>query len=324
MSEPIPNPHASESTPSKRISFFRVTILMATFNGAAHLRQQLDSYVAQRHVPWDLWISDDGSTDETRAVVSAFRAEHGANRTIHLIEGPRQGAAANFMSLLTHPDLPTDGPVALSDQDDVWHPDKLACALEALDTSGPCTLYSGQSLYTDRNLQVTGRSRPPRRAPGFRNALTQNVVSGHSIVMDPQALALVRQTGMPEAIPYHDWWLYLLISGAGGQVCIDETPMIHYRQHGNNTMGANAGLPASLRRARQVMGRTYGDWIAANTRSLRLAADLLTPEHLALLDLFDTTRPGPLRAWALWRAGLYRQSRLASAAFYLAAVLGRV
>jgi glycosyltransferase involved in cell wall biosynthesis len=324
MSKPITNPHASEPTHGQHVSFPRVTILMATFNGAAHLRQQLDSHVAQRHVPCDLWISDDGSTDETRAVIAAFSAQHGVNRTIRLLEGPRQGAAANFMSLLTHPDLPTGRPVALSDQDDVWHPDKLARALKALESSGPCTLYSGQSLHTDRNLKVIGRSRPPRRAPGFRNALTQNVVSGHSIVMDPQALALVRQAGMPDAIPYHDWWLYLLISGAGGQICIDEAPMIHYRQHGNNAMGAHAGLPASLRRARQVMGRTYGDWIAANTKSLSLVAPLLTPEHRALLDVFDTTRPGPPKAWALWRAGLYRQSRLASAAFYFAAALGRV
>jgi glycosyltransferase involved in cell wall biosynthesis len=302
----------------------RVTILLATYNGARHLHAQLMSYVAQTGVQWDLWISDDGSTDDTRAVIAAFRTAHGSDHTIRLIEGPQRGAAANFMSLLTHPELPVDEPVALSDQDDLWHKDKLARALRRLRDSPPCSLYSGQSYHADRDLKVTGRSRPPRRTPGFRNALTQNVVSGHSIVMDVQALALVRQAGVPVGIPYHDWWLYLLISGAGGTVHVDDAPMVHYRQHADNTMGAHDGLRATLLRAEQVMGRTYGGWIATNAAALRAASPLLTSEHRDLLELFEQTRPGPARARALWQAGLYRQTRLASAFFYLAAVLGRV
>lgn len=302
----------------------RVTILLATYNGARHLHAQLMSYVAQTGVQWDLWISDDGSTDDTRAVIEAFRTAQGADRTIRLIGGPRRGAAANFMSLLTHPELPVGRPVALSDQDDVWHEGKLARALRTVQDCPPCSLYSGQSYHVDRNLKVTGRSRPPRRAPGFRNALTQNVVSGHSIMMDAQALALVRQAGVPADIPYHDWWLYLLVSGAGGHIHVDDAPMIDYRQHTGNAMGAHEGLRATWSRARQVMGRTYGGWIASNTAALRTASPQLTPEHRALLELFEHTRPGPARARALWQAGLYRQTRLTSALFYLAVVLGRV
>lgn len=302
----------------------RVTILLATCNSAAHLSEQLDSYVAQRGVQWDLWISDDGSTDTTRALIDTFCARHGAGRTIRLIDGPRAGPAANFMSLLTHPDLPTHGPVALSDHDDVWHPDKLARALDALHHSGPMTLYSGQSHHTNAALRVIGASRPPPRPPSFRNALTQNVVSGHSTVMDAQALALVRRAGVPQGIPYHDWWLYQLVSGAGGTINIDTARMIHYRQHGANAMGAHDGLRATLQRATQVLGHTYGGWIAANTAALRAVSPLLTPENRAVLQIFEDTRPGFGRMRALWRAGLYRQTRAASAVFYAAAALGRL
>lgn len=318
------NPPISEPSKKKTAFLPRVTILLATYNGATYLHDQLMSYVAQSYTKWDLWISDDGSTDGTYDVITAFRAAHGANHTIHLLEGPRQGAAANFMFLLTHPDLPSDRPVALSDQDDVWHRDKLAHALNRVRASGECFLYSGQSYHVNRDLKVTGFSRPLRRSPGFRNALTQNVVSGHSIVMDPKALALVRQAGIPEGIPYHDWWIYLLVSGAGGHIHVDDAPMIRYRQHGNNAMGAHDGLRATWIRASQVIGSIYGGWVGANVAALRAVSSLLTPEHRALLNIFEHTRPGPARTRALWRAGLYRQSRLASAAFYLAVFLGRV
>lgn len=311
-----------ESAPASSLP--RITILLATYNGEAHLREQLMSYCAQRGVDWDLWISDDGSSDGTRAVIDSFRRDHGAGREICLLDGPRQGAAANFMSLLTHPDLPTDAPVALSDQDDVWHPDKLARALAVLRETGPVTLYSAQSFHTDTNLKVTGHSRPPPRGVSFRNALTQNVVSGHSLVMDAGALALVRRAGMPQGIPYHDWWLYLLISGAGGHVHVDRARMIHYRQHGSNAMGAHHGLRATLHRARQVLGRTYGGWVAANVAALAKAPCPLTPENRALLQALEAAPRGPARALALWRLGLHRQSRAASASFYVAAVLGRI
>ena len=302
----------------------RITILLATCNGALHLQEQLMSYCAQRGVEWDLWVSDDGSTDGTRAVLEAFRAAHGAQREIRLIEGPRQGAAANFMALLTHPDLPRDRPVALSDQDDQWHPDKLLRAMTVLRDAEPVTIYSGQSFHTDAALRVIGHSRLPLRGASFRNALTQNVVSGHSIVMSAGALALVRRAGVPRGIPYHDWWLYLLISGAGGHVHVDSARMVHYRQHDGNAMGANAGCGRALQRMRQVLGRTYGSWVARNAAALRAVSFLLTPENRALLEALESAPGGPGRALTLWRLGLYRQSRAASASFYLAAMLGRI
>ena len=126
-------------------------------------------------------------TDATIDIITAFRDRESANREVRLLSGPRRGHAANFLSMLCHPELPP-GPVALSDQDDVWLPGKLRLALNALHNAGPVALYGAQSHHTDRQLRVIGRSRLPRRAPCFRNALTQNVVSGHSAVLSAGAL----------------------------------------------------------------------------------------------------------------------------------------
>ena len=95
-----------------------VRILLATWNGARYLQAQLDSYLAQDHDNWALWVSDDLSTDGTWEILQAFAARH-PEREIVLKRGPGRGSAANFLSLLCDPELPV-GPVALSDQDDVW------------------------------------------------------------------------------------------------------------------------------------------------------------------------------------------------------------
>ncbi len=301
----------------------RITILLCTWNGATHLEAQLASYLAQEGAAWDLWISDDGSTDGTRAILQRFREAHGADRQIRLIDGPGRGASANFLSLLGHPDLP-DGPVALSDQDDVWMPHKLARALAGLARAGDMAIYSAQSLHTDAGLRVVGQSQPPRRPPSFANALVQNVVSGHSLALSAGARRLAVRAGVPR-VPYHDWWLYQLVSGAGGRVEIDPEPVLWYRQHALNAMGAHQGARATALRMGQVLGRSYAGWTAENAAALAVAGDLLTTGNRQLLtDFRSLPGSGPGRAAGLARLGVHRQSRTATAGLWLAAMFGRV
>lgn len=303
-----------------------ITILLCTANGARFLPEQLESFLAQGHNDWSLWISDDGSQDGTRTILDAFCETHGETRAIRVVEGPRQGAAANFMSLLCHPDLPP-GAVALSDQDDVWLPDKLERAAARLRQGDPDQplIYGAQSRHVHEDLSPLGASRPPGAAVGFANALTQNVVSGHSTVLNAAGLALVRRAGVPEGIAFHDWWLYQLISGAGGTVAIDTAQVLLYRQHAVNVMGAHRGWRARTGRAAMVMGRAYGRWIRANTTALDQVRDLLTTENRAALELVrDALGRGPFGVGHLRRAGLYRQSASGTALFYLAALLGRL
>lgn len=303
-----------------------ITILLCTANGAQFLSEQLESYCAQTHQDWSLWISDDGSVDSTGDIIRAFQERHGRDREIRLVAGPRQGAAANFMSLLCHPDLP-EGVVALSDQDDVWLPDKLARAAACLAKAAPDMplIYGAQSTHVAEDLTPLGASRPPRRAAGFCNALTQNIVSGHSTVLNAAALALVRRAGIPAEIMFHDWWLYQLISGAGGAVHIDDARVLLYRQHGVNVMGAHRGLRARAGRVAMVLGRTYGQWIHANIQALSRTEALMTPENRHVLETVQSgLGRGPVSLVHLWRAGLYRQTGVGTALFYMAALLGRL
>ena len=95
-----------------------VAILMCTLNGERFLKEQLDSFTTQTHQDWTLWVSDDGSTDQTLEILRATQAEWGADR-LKIVEGPRKGFARNFLSLACRAEIEAEY-FAFSDQDDVW------------------------------------------------------------------------------------------------------------------------------------------------------------------------------------------------------------
>ena len=302
-----------------------ITIVLCTHNGAAHLEAQLQSYLDQTHRNWALWVSDDGSDDATPDILRAFQAAHGDAHDIRLLRGPCAGAAQNYLHTLCHPDLPL-AHVALSDQDDVWHPDTLARALARIDALEAPLIYGAQSLHTRADLTPIRPSAPPPRPVGFANALVQNVISGHSCVLSPEALELVRATGVPQGVPYHDWWLYLLVSAAGGQVVVDDAVVLSYRQHAGNLMGGNRGPAAKIARLGMILGGAYGRWIAANMAALGAISAALSPEAQRVIAQYHASpaRIGPPRR-ALWRdMGAYRQTGLANRVLALAAFLGRI
>lgn len=308
----------------------RLTILLAVWNGATYLPAQLDSFAEQDFAGWDLLAGDDGSDDGSADILRDFAARTPGHR-IEVIDGPRAGGTAHFLTLLTRaPD--TARWIAFADQDDVWMPEKLTRATQMLamvPEDEPC-LYCSRTLVTGPDLQDPVPSRAWSRPIGFRNALVQNVASGNTIVLNRAAAALCRRAA-PAALavpglPAHDWWLYQIVTGAGGRVLHDDRPSLYYRQHGGNQVGANRGLAAALVRARKILNGSYADWNAANIAALSAARDLLTPENRARLDTFARARAErfPRRVRALAGLRLYRQTLLTNAAFWGAAILGRI
>lgn len=303
-----------------------VLIALCSYNGADWLGAQLDSIAAQQGVDWALWISDDGSTDATRAIVAEFAARHPA-RDIRLVEGPRQGGTQNFLSLICHADLPL-GPqthLALCDQDDLWVPQKLARALEMLgqqtDADRPL-IYGAQSRHIDLSGREIGRSRRPRGVVTLQNAVVQNMISGHSLMLNPAALALARAAGRPVGIGFQDWWLGLLVLACGGRAVVDPTEVLLYRQHGGNVMGAPQGMAAVWLRLGQLRRGVYRAWIAANLAGLWTVAPRLTPEARQIIATLAQTRGGWARLSAYRRLGITRQSRRGTVVLYLSVLCG--
>lgn len=299
----------------------RCAIVLCTLNGAAHVQAQLDSILGQDHQGWDLWVSDDGSTDDTLAILRQFQTDQAPRHQVHILSGPRKGAAVNFLSLLCHPDLPKDRPIVLSDQDDIWHPNRIrrAC-LATTDTSTP-TLYGACSHIGDAAGQVMRPSAKPVRGPSFANALVQNIISGHTAALCPLALALIQKAGCPQGpgVPFHDWWLYLVVTACGGQVVWDATPTVIYRQHPANLMGSPTGFAARASRLGQLFNGQLGRWMDQNITALTHSPLPVSADAKTCLDALGSRN---LRGVA--RAGLHRQSRLHTLALYGAAALGRL
>lgn len=303
-----------------------VAILMCTLQGEAFLAEQLDSIAAQTHTNWSVWVSDDGSTDGTLAVLAAYRSRWGTDR-LSVIAGPSTGSCTNFLSLTSCPDIQADF-YAWADQDDVWETDKLARAvacLRPLDDRRPL-LYGARTLLTDAGNQPVGLSPPWPRSPSFANALVQNFAGGNTMVFNQAARALIAQAGPQVSAVAHDWWAYLLIAGCGGTVLYDAHPAVRYRQHGRNQIGSTPHPLTRIRRLQQLLGGQFSRWIDANLASLDGMRPHITPANLVTLDRFASSRHQalPQRLSGLCESGVHRQTLLGNVMLACAALVGRI
>ncbi len=321
------NQNRSPRSPGTEFPPNHVCVLLAHYNGAEMLAEQLTSLAGQTHRDWSLIISDDGSSDDWLDVATRFAERYAKGRT-WLTNGPRKGFARNFLSLVkvAGPFVPF---AAFCDQDDVWMPDKLARAVKKLNdlAAGVPAIYCGRTMICDANMRVMRPSPLFRQQPGFANALVQNVGGGNTMVLNRQALDLVQDTlKHADGVVSHDWWVYQLVTGAGGQVIYDHEPAVYYRQHESNLIGANDTVWASLTRLRGVIAGRYKQWNGGNTSALRAARHWLTPEARRTLALFCEAREGPLpkRLKALHCSCVYRQTRRGTAALWLAALMNKL
>lgn len=304
-----------------------VHILMATHNGAEFLDAQLRSIAAQTHQNWSLWVSDDGSTDATASLLKEFKLNPDIEQDVHLLDGPRQGSAANFLALLCNESLPA-GFIAFSDQDDVWLEHKLERALAQMvrrDVETPL-IYGAQYSYVSRDLRLLGHSKASKTQVSFEDALVRNYVSGHSLVMNPAAVAVARRAGASPAVTFHDWWMLQLVLAAGGEAIIDDERVLMYRQHASNVLGAHLGVFGSLHRLKLLWDGTFQRWFWGNLRALHDAAPLLAPQRTAIVSQLCEAKGagGSAIVRVLKRHGIERESRLATVLLYLVAKAGRL
>lgn len=304
-----------------------VAVLMATYNGSACIQAQLDSLAAQSHRPALILISDDGSSDDTIAILHRFARAH-PDIEVRILEGPRLGAAQNFLFLLRQVPSWIDM-VALSDQDDIWLPKKIERGVHHLEQAGGKTpvLYCGRTWEWYPEDDTRRHSSLPKKAPSFRHALVQNIAGGNTMMLNRAGADLACAASLEaRRVVVHDWWLYQIVTGTGGTVIYDREPMMLYRQHSENLIGANRGLAAKVWRVRHMLSGRFRRWGTINIRALRASEHRLSDENRALLDEFARDRNGPAfkRVRMVWRAGLYRQGPYGQLSLYAAAFLGRL
>lgn len=303
-----------------------VAILMGTMNGARFLPEQLDSLQAQTHQNWILIASDDGSADNTVKILKAYQAKWPAGKLI-IKEGPKQGFCVNFLSMACDPGIKA-AYYAFCDQDDVWLATKLAVAIQNISEyqgEGVPYVYCGRTSYVNENLKKIVCSPLFVFPRTFRNALIQSIAGGNTMVFNQGAKNALEKVGVVQH-PSHDWWLYQLVTGVGGEVFYDPTPQVLYRQHKNALVGGNNSFWARIERISMVFKGEFRRWSDQNIAILCAAKPLLTHGSKETLELFKKMRGAKLkdRFRLLEVAGLYRQTWRGTISLLLAALFKKI
>ncbi|MWB98845.1 glycosyltransferase family 2 protein [Agromyces seonyuensis] len=309
----------------------RVSVAMATHAGAPFIAEQLRSILTQSRPIDELVVVDDASPDDTVAIVERTIAEHaatGAALDVVLLRNDRPlGVTANFERALR---AATGEIVALSDQDDRWAADRIERALVELERRPAAELVASDARLVDAD-GVDGGVRL-FAALGI-DAARLDAVAGERAVDEllrrnlfTGATMLVRRGLIERSAPFpeswvHDEWL-AIAAALGGGIAVVRDPLIDYRQHGGNQIGAaELGVRARIdrlrapRAARNARLLARAEALAARASELRLERPDVPDSRFADKVAHERARSAlPVRrlarvrgVWRLWRSGGYRR-----------------
>lgn len=217
-----------------------VSIAMATYNGERFLQEQLDSLANQVHLPYELVVCDDGSTDGTVAILNNFACK--APFSVRVYQNERRlGYPDNFFKAasLCEGDL-----IAFSDQDDVWMPEKLR--LQSSIFANPNILLAAHSwIVTDEKLKPIYLKRwkssirkfvsPWFIINGFSLMCRRSFVEEFQWAWSQRPADALKISGSRIGMA-HDLWLCVLAQCVG-EVALLEEPLVLYRTHASNITG---------------------------------------------------------------------------------------
>lgn len=218
-------------------------ILLASYNGGKYIEQQLKSIQKQTYSDFRCYIRDDGSTDNTVEIVRSFVKEDPAHFTLISTDSVKHGSKYNFFELIKYyVQSCCEEYILFSDQDDIWSPDKIAVEIEQIrGIAGPALAFCAQKIV-DENLSpvqstIHNHMKDYNKYPN--NLTYRNVAAGCTMCVNRELLLKAVSVITPDDFVMHDWWL-MLVAAYIGKIAYIENPLMKYRQHGNNVLGADS------------------------------------------------------------------------------------
>ncbi len=231
------------------------SVAMTTWNGERFVCEQLDSILAQSTGPSEIVVCDDASDDATWDILLRYRAEARAEIVL-LRNAERAGARRSVERAISNTRSPW---IFVSDQDDVWLPEKAHRYLTMLQGKANATIACSDSRIVDESLRPTGRSLWEHLRFGKRYQLQLMGSSPFSRLLRFPALpghglAFARKL-LPHLFPlpaywYPDEWISL-VGSAMGDIVLDSEPQTLYRQHSNQWVSAGQAGHSRQRTSRK-------------------------------------------------------------------------
>lgn len=265
-----------------------VQVLLSTYNGELYLRALLDSLLIQDYPYLSILIRDDGSADNTPALLREYAL---ASNNIEIARAGHLGFVESFLTLIALAS-PTADYFALCDQDDIWQSDKVSQAVRSL-SSYPRdipVLYCSRLAIVDENLTPLGFSAIPRRPISFCNALVECQARGCTLLFNRAARQLLLRE-LPKHACSHDMWISLVAS-AFGTIIYDPEPKILYRKHAGNTVGISLGVKDTwaVKLTQFLKDRRLHLVVKQAEEFSRIYGSSLTDEHRRVIERFLESR----------------------------------
>lgn len=270
----------------------KIKVLLSSYNGEYYIEDQIESILTQTHSNLEIYVRDDGSKDNTVAILENYEKKG----LIILEKGENVGFVESFFWLINN--AGEADYYAFSDQDDVWFPEKLELAVEKLsevDEDKPVLYFTNYDFY---NGELEFMAHHTDKCPkiSFRNSLVDCVSLGFNSVFNKKAYELtVNKT--PKSFLGHDWWMYVLCSGLG-QVIYDNRPTVKYRRHDTNVSDGGADfIKLQIWRFKKFFLNDYFHKIHEQIREFNeLYGEQLSLEDKKELDMFSKDGFNPLNS----------------------------
>lgn len=304
----------------------KIAILLSTYNGEQYLPEQIESIINQSNQSWELFIRDDGSTDQTLTILKQYQS----NPRIHWINEntpANRGVIGSFFELLQAVEADY---YMFCDQDDVWLPQKVALTLakmqviESQNQQQPILVHTDLKVV-DQDLEIKSESMVKTQdldpQATFGRFLVQNSVTGCTVMINQNLKNRCQKINLAN-IQMHDWW-FALVASAFGKIGFVNQATILYRQHGNNQVGAKSSFNELLTR-KHLFKKTKSMLEAAMDQAGEFAKQYpsLPVDKVEMIDFFqDVTQVSkPKRYQRLKQYGILK-SGFGRNAFYILQIL---
>lgn len=284
----------------------KVLVVLAYFNGAVWVREQVQSILAQKDVDVRIVVFDDGSTlGLTAAEALAGMSADVEIRTRNIASG---GAGQNFLRALTEIDTSQSDFVAFSDQDDVWDRAKLQIAVQRLCESGSAGYSSAvRASWPNGDVKVLGQISEVTdidflfegAGQGCTFVLTRSFADQLKEIISDHARLI-------SGAHYHDWFVYAVSRALAHHWVFDPAPSMMYRQHESNDTGARSSFSGMASR----LAKIRNGWYSGQVRIVHQAVQSLDPGVIpADFEQAFQRRDGLARRIALFRVVIKRGRR---------------